>query len=766
MRKILFILMICSFLSYGQHLEQKSYHIQRTEEAPIIDGKENDAAWEGLEVGTHFSCMTPDNGKLLAHNFRTEWKGAYDNKAVYFIIKMYDPAPDSLLKQLSERDDLEKTNTDQVGLWINPYNDGQTDFNFAVSAAGVQADAKYSTEGVDINWDMVWESEIAITEEGWIAEFKIPYAALRFPKSEVQTWGLNIGRQIRRTREWYTWSYLDMSKENLGNQSGELIGLKNIEPPLRLSFMPYLSTYTSHYEGETKQEFNGGMDLKYGINESFTLDMTLIPDFGQVGFDNQVLNLTPFEVQYDEKRPFFTEGTELLEKGGLFYSRRISDNLLNATKVTGRNQQNLGVGVLNAITGENSETADVLSNYNVFAIDQSFNQNSSVTFTNTNVQRHNNEGSEANVWGLKMSLQDKGSNYQFGWVVNQSQVQDEAEKSAGFAARFRVAKISGKFRYALFQDIESDTYNPNHLGFLYNNNEFTQGAELSYRIVQSTPLFAAYNSSIEYKHEQLHFPRKFVESEFFIRQIATFKNYLTWGFFSKIKPYEGNDYFEARNGLEQVFKRSKHAGFRSFISSDYRKAFALDAGIHTSRFGLYDGHTFGYRIAPRLRFNDKLFMSFVFSTEKKNNDAGYATSQDETSIFAIRDIEFFTNVLEAQYVMSNKMHAKIKFRHHWEQVENHSFHLLDNEGYLSPSDYQELEDVNFNSWNIDLSYSWWFAPGSELSIVWKNAILSQGEKLETYYTDNLEALLNNPQENSISLKLRYYLDYQYLKRNK
>ena len=110
--------------------------------------------------------------------------------------------------------------------------------------------------------------------------------------------------------------FLDMSKENIAIQTGQLHGFENIKPPLRMSFMPYLSTYSSSYEGEIQNQFNGGMDLKYGVNESFTLDMTLIPDFGQVAFDNQVLNLSPFEVQYDEKRPFLTEGTEVLEKEG------------------------------------------------------------------------------------------------------------------------------------------------------------------------------------------------------------------------------------------------------------------------------------------------------------------------------------------------------------------------------------------------------------------------------------------------------------------
>lgn len=763
MKKLFFILILTPFLGFGQYLERKHYHIERTQTAPIIDGKMEDNCWENKAIGTHFVCMDPDNGKPIPEKFRTEWRAVYDNKAVYFIIKMYDPAPDSILKQLSVRDDLEKTNTDQIGIWINPYNDGQTDFNFSVSAAGVQGDAKYSSESIDSNWDMVWDSQVSIDSEGWIAEFKIPYSALRFPKTEIQTWGLNIGRGIRRHREWYTWSFLDMSKENLGIQTGQLHGFQNIEPPLRLSFMPYLSTYASLYEGELNNEYNGGMDLKYGINESFTLDMTLIPDFGQVGFDNQVLNLTPFEVQYDEKRPFFTEGIELLEKGGLFYSRRISDNLLNATKITGRNQNNLGIGVLNAITGENQETGDVLSNYNVFAIDQSFN-NSFVTFTNTNVQRHNNEGSEANVSGIKMALQDKESSYQFLWKVNQSQVKEDNNQTNGFASTFAVSKISGKFRYTLFQNTESDTYNPNHLGFLHNNNEITNGAEVSYRIIKPTKHLVSFNNGLEMMHQQLYAPRKFINLEYFYRQIATFKNYLTWGLFARINPKETHDYFEARTGLDQVFKRSEHYSIRTFISSDYRKKLAIDAGVHGSKDPLYNGHKFGYRISPRIRFNDKLFASYVFSTEKKVNNTGYTLTHNDMPIFATRDIEFITNVLEAQYVMSNKMSAKIKFRHHWEQVKNHSFHSISSDGFLASSNYQGEHDVNFNAWNIDLTYSWWFAPGSELSIVWKNSILTQGAQVINHYMDNVEMLFDNPQENSLSLKLRYYLDYQYLKK--
>ena len=173
----------------------------------------------------------------------------------------------------------------------------------------------------------------------------------------------------------------------------------------------------------------------------------------------------------------------------MFYSRRISDNLLNATKITGRNKNKLGIGVLNAVTGENEETADVLSNYNIFVLDQRLNNNSSITLTNTNVQRKNNEDNEANVTGLNMILQDENSNYQFNWRINQSQVVSNAIQTNGYATFFEFLKTSGKFRYFYSRYIESDKYNPNEMGFLYNNNEVTDEIELSYRTIQPTKYF-------------------------------------------------------------------------------------------------------------------------------------------------------------------------------------------------------------------------------------------------------------------------------------
>lgn len=95
---------------------------------------------------------------------------------------------------------------------------------------------------------------------------------------------------------------------------GILQGIENIDPPARLSFLPYFSTYLNNHDGKTTANVNGGMDVKYGINDAFTLDMTLIPDFGQANFDNAVLNLGPFEQQYEENRSFLLKELSFLTK--------------------------------------------------------------------------------------------------------------------------------------------------------------------------------------------------------------------------------------------------------------------------------------------------------------------------------------------------------------------------------------------------------------------------------------------------------------------
>lgn len=334
-----------------------------TETAPTIDGLEDGELWEKAETVSDFIQSTPV--PEVSGTQKTEVKLLYDNEAVYILARMYERNADSIYNFLTERDWF--GNADFFIVVFNTYRDGINGEGFAVTPAGVQIDIKYSADGESNDWDAVWESATSIDENGWTAELKIPYAALRFPEAEEQLWGINFGREIRRNRERDWWNFLNPRIDGFLTQTGELEGLKDIKPPTRLFFFPYSSAIVEHNSadgGSDSYTFNGGMDVKYGINDAFTLDMTLVPDFAQARFDNQILNLTQFEVQFNENRQFFTEGVDLFNKAGIFYSRRIGDlplnyfsarsnlgenekiiespnvsRLVNATKVSGRTEK-------------------------------------------------------------------------------------------------------------------------------------------------------------------------------------------------------------------------------------------------------------------------------------------------------------------------------------------------------------------------------------------------------------------------------------------
>ena len=306
---------------------KKKLTATRTTISPKIDGNIDDAVWANAAIASDFIELRPVPGRIEPKDGRTEIKMLYDDYAIYISARMYDH-PDSVVHELVARDQI--GNADFLGVIFDTFLDGVNGYGFFVTAAGVQFDAKYSLiGGEDENWNAVWESGVKLDNKGWTAEIKIPYSALRFSSKDIQNWGMNVTRKRTGKNRQTFWNYVDPKVDGFVNQSGILEGLQNIKAPLRLSFSPYVSTLINHYPynslgvKNTQASINGGRDVKYGINQSFTLDMTLIPDFGQVQSDYRVLNLTPFEVKFNENRQFFTEGTELFNKGDLFYSKRI-----------------------------------------------------------------------------------------------------------------------------------------------------------------------------------------------------------------------------------------------------------------------------------------------------------------------------------------------------------------------------------------------------------------------------------------------------------
>lgn len=484
MSKSLNIIFLISFLfslnGYTQSLDtlqRKQITITKISQGPQIDGILDDEAWKNAAIATDFVEREPVNGIPIPDSLKTDVKIVYDDLGIYFGAKMVDPNPDLIPRELVERDQI--GNQDFFFIALNGYNDRQQSLQFIVTSTGVQYDAKRSSQGEDSSWNAVWYSAVNIDDDGWTAEVFIPYSELRFPEKEVQVWGLNMEREFRRERTRYSWSPIDNTKGSTTIYDGEMYGIQNIKTPLRLSFQPYLSTYVSTFDGETETVLNGGMDLKYGINDAFTLDMILVPDFGQTKFDEAVLNLSAFEVQFDEQRQFFNEGTELFSKGGLFYSRRVGGSpsgfpvleegeviknfpsridLINAAKISGRTSKGLGVGFFNGVTKntyatiENTETSETrkeivepLANYNVLVLDQRFGENNSVTLVNSNVLREGHFR-DANATALLLDITNKSNTFRYYSYLKSSWVLTDSTKF-GNSGRARVSNISGKHRY-------------------------------------------------------------------------------------------------------------------------------------------------------------------------------------------------------------------------------------------------------------------------------------------------------------------------------
>ncbi len=244
------------------------------------------------------------------------------------------------------------------------------------------------------------------------------------------------------------------------------------------------------------------------------------------------------------------------------------------------------------------------------------------------------------------------------------------------------------------------------------------------------------------------------------------KKFHTFNFNMNYMPLGGHDYFEPRvDG--RYFYRPKLVHIGGWFSSDYRKKLAIDIGTWNNIFIDSEWSAFNWRIAPRYRVNDKLMFEYVYSRQNVYKQEGWAnTVSDDEIIFGQRDVITHTNVLSVNYIFTNRMGLTFKLRHYWSYVDYLEFFELGDNGRLIDSDYEGFyedgtseHDGSFNAFTIDMVYKWVFAPGSELSLVWKNAIFDYDEALPNTFTDNFNRTIDLPQANSFSVKVLYFIDY-------
>ncbi|MCL3781894.1 hypothetical protein EMN47_16030 [Prolixibacteraceae bacterium JC049] len=805
MRRVIFLLILLGWISeVGANTDRKEILITRTEKAPQVDANLDDEAWKHAIAIGDFIQQSPANGAAPTEKSRV--KLLYDNDALYVGAMLFDASPDSILTEFGPRDAGDELNADLFSIEINPWNDGRSSVEFMVSASGIQMDSQNTIESMNKSWNAVWQSKVRLCNEGWIVEMRIPFSELRFPNKEQQVWEMNLFRLIKRKNEGVTWNFVDKNIVGWLNQAGTLKGISGVKPKTRLSFYPYFSTYVSKRTHDNSAwSFKGGMDVKYGINESFTLDMMLIPDFGQVESDDQQLNLSPFETFYDEKRSFFTEGTEIFNKGDIFYSRRlggtpsrrgklngelekheqVTENpveakLLNAVKLSGRTNKGLGVGFLNALTAKTyAEIEDTITghtrkyltqgvaNYNMFVLDQSLGNQSYVSVANTYVTDPS-ATFHSIVSATEFKLTNKSAKYAISGDLAVSQNKKDGNNETGLRYNVKLSKIKGKFQFDLSHKTIDEQFNPNAMGFLNNNNEQSNVALLKYNNYKPSGNINEITHMLTLSHYSQHKPYLYAKFEMYGLSKVVFSNYSSAAVEWSAHPFHRYNYYEPRIAGRK-YKEPTDIWVRLIHETDHRKDLALISRVSHWRASTRKSAFYWVELLPQFRVSNKVLLKYHFYYMRNNNNPGFAhyDSVNDRIYFVNRDIDTHINTIEGRWNFTQKSSLRVRARHYWSKVKHKEAYLLEQSGELAnQSDFHSNNHINYNALNIDLEYNWEFAPGSELAIVWKNEIENSDSNISRNFVDNFTNVAQSDQLNSISMRVRYYIDWNQLKKRR
>jgi len=373
-----------------------------------VDGRLDEAVWSQAVPITDFIQELPLEGQPSTQ--RTEVRVAYDDDAVYVGATLYDDQP--LTPRMTRRDQG-GGDFDFLIVSFDSFHDHETSYQFRVNPSGSYRDAVSGGGGGgggfggggggggggDSSWDPVWSRATEVSAQGWSAEMRIPFSQLRFSRDAEQVWGIHVERNVHRTQERTVFPFIPTLERGGPSRYAHLAGIAGVEPGRRLELLPYVTargeylnltspsgiTFGNPFRSGSDEFGDAGVDFKYRLTSNVTLDATVNPDFGQVELDPSVINLTDFETRYEERRPFFVEGADIFNfgEGGpmgstgrppqLLYSRRIgrapqggvpstavfsdvasTTTILGAAKVTGRTRDGWSIGLLEAVTGEES----------------------------------------------------------------------------------------------------------------------------------------------------------------------------------------------------------------------------------------------------------------------------------------------------------------------------------------------------------------------------------------------------------------------------
>lgn len=785
----------------------KSIVASQVTSAPRIDGLLNDVEWRTAVPVEGFHQFDPDEGAVATE--RTTVSVLYDDNALYIGVMAYDTDPGGIVRQLTRRD--RSTQSDRFSVIIDSYHDHSNAFLFSGSVSGVQLDGILSQDGTvyDVQWDAVWEFEAAVVDQGWSAEFKIPYSALRFSEQDGEyVWGVNFRRFIARKKEVAEWVLVrreDASALTISSVSrmGHLSGLRNIHPPQHLALLAYQVSKHGFLSQQPpfplRSEFRGtaGFDLKYGITNTFTLDMAVNPDFGQVEVDQSVLNLTVFETFYPEKRPFFLEASQFFSFGTMFdnsqlrllYSRRIGaepseppldagfvlierpqvTKILGASKLTGKSADGLIMGLLSSLTDrESGVEQDLLGNkrslsfasrasQNVVRLKQDVLSNSWVGMMATGL--FNEERAPVLSGGVDWNVREGEDGYAVdGYLAGSRLTTPMAEEISGGAGRFGIGKLEG-LHWLAYSTYEFSTPNfyIEDLGFYSQPREHGGYSQISFKEDHAgDPLRRVFLTSVliyRWNWDRIN-TWKQLETEANLE----FRNF--WNVSLNHK-HEFPAFDDASRGIVGLYLRPAADRISATISTDSRQIL-LATWSSWYQHSAYGSNTFATSFYFTFRPSSSMEFSPAFTLSRTRNEEAwplYYYTGNGRNLFGDRDVDQFDFSLRGTMTFTRSISLQFFTQILLAKGQYQNFKELVGSSELLPYVYSTASgnpDFNEQILNANVVFRWEYLPGSSFYLVWTQSRYGVNSFYERPLSDNFSETFRLPMDNVILAKISYW----------
>jgi len=785
----------------------------RTATPPLIDGAVEGPVWQAASPILDFSQAEPVEGGRPSE--LTSVRILFDDNALYVGVICYDADPGGIVGKLSRRD--RTTEADRFTVLIDSYYDRKSAFVFSANVSGVQSDGILSQGGsvYDLTWDAVWDVVTQVYEDGWSAEFRIPFNVLRFTEDRQGefVWGVNFRRYISRRKEVDDWVMVPRTEKYEISRWGTLVGIRGIPSPVHLEFSPYVAgsvAYQSATESAPRSSSSGaraGVDVKYGLTRNFTLDATVNPDFGQVEVDQAVLNLTVFETRYPEKRPFFIEGAQFFTFGSsyddtplpLFFSRRVGrapalgtsvsappggavvenpsqTTILGAAKLSGRSSSGLSVGALTGVTDEEhatlrdslgSESAELTeprASYTVLRLRQEFPEGSWLGGIATVAGRAS--ARTALSGGIDWNLHLGGGAHSVdGYVAAARSWRGDQEQSGG-AGRLLFSRIAGsRWSYLASYDFATRNFEINDLGFFARPHDHGGYTQLLYRVLTPERGFLQYGGSI-LPEVRWNWDGVLTLAQVDATVFGTFANFWTTQLSAACR---FPAYDDTERGILGTYRRPSALAVTGQVMTDERQDIVLTLAAHIegdrrgkSQFQVSAGLTF--RPTSFIDLKPSVLLLRVRDEEAAAIAGGSIGSVNvggiSYSLFGDRDLDEldlgFRGIITFTRTLSLQFYTQLlmargKYEHYRRLVSPTTFA----HDVVPPRGYDFHEAI----FNANVLFRWEFVPGSALYLAWTQSRYGDTGLYSTGFGDRFAQAFALPHEDVLFAKLSYWLPW-------